>query len=448
MASLATPPPSAPSGGSNYDMIGSALADTGVSQPDSQPSGDTGAGESTTDPTIDQQTEQALADAGAGDGQPEVQQQEPNPYDTNEDAEVPQQTLDSILATPRGKEIYQSHKAMREFAKPLEQGGIGHVPSVEQVRDYYGAYRDRVMMDHDLTSGDVKGAAQFINHLFGPQADGKLRPNIDVAAAQIAPTLANSSPEAYAMAAEPFINNYNTRLWDRFNEAKDPALKNALYYAAQLVQKDLTGKYRSEAELGTQQPQQVQDPLATERAQLAAERQQIANARQQDAQAYTQQWERSVNSQIHEALNAEMDLGLAPVKAMFKDSPEAYEALKDRFRNIVRQGVPSDSYKYDLFQTDYQGARSAGTRDRADNLVQHYMQMAKREIGKHRMDFMKKAGLAGKAQNDQLHSELRSIDSHRSPSNGGAPVTPGRGPSPVRNNNETAADYNLRLLRM
>src|ERR1041385_7828200 len=98
---------------------------------------------------------------------PEV---EPNPYDeTPPDAEIPQATLDVVLKTPRGQEIYQGYKAMKELGKPVEQGGIGHVPTVDQARNYFMAYRDRVMMDGDLNSGNPQQIGRLLNHIFDPQ---------------------------------------------------------------------------------------------------------------------------------------------------------------------------------------------------------------------------------------------------------------------------------------
>ncbi len=168
MATSLTPPAAStppPSSSSVFDMVSAATAEPSTSSPaSSEPSqadesGRTGSQAVSTETGTE--TSVNTADTTAQTQQTE-QQHEPNPYEADDaETDIPPATLDTLLQTPRGKEIYQGYKAMRELGKPVAEGGIGHVPTIDQTRTYYGAYRDRALMDGDLASGDPSKVGRF-----------------------------------------------------------------------------------------------------------------------------------------------------------------------------------------------------------------------------------------------------------------------------------------------
>lgn len=429
-----TPPPTGGDTGT-ADTDNSTVSETTDTQTESQPTGETGTSEQSADATATQTT-----------------QAEENPYNVEVDdtQEIPKPTLDGILQTPRGKEIYQNHKIIAELAKPIEQGGIGHVPSVEQIRDYHAAYRDRVIMDHHLSSGDPKGAEAFIQFAMGKER-GK---GAEVVAQNLASTLASSNPDAYVAASLPFVGNYANGLWDRFKEIppnQDGTWspdKHDLYRAAQMVHKDITGNWMALEDLGLATPGIAKvDPLAGERQRLNEQQEQIRRERAQSDQAFTQRWDNSVASDIGTKLYSELDKALAPLKKMHESAPKLYEAARKDFHDTVLNTVRGNKHAWDMYQVRLADSRRLGTPEAAQKVSQEFMSMAVSAIKTHFREYLKQYGVVLKGTSDNRHTQLSTIDSKRDVGSNGSSPTPGKGSFPQRLPGETASDYNFRLLK-
>lgn len=444
-----------------FDQIGSALADPGPSQTTDTTASTSTADTSTTDTTSTagattdaapattettkvedkSATSDANTDATVADPT-KTEVKEDNPYDVDPSEELPKPTLDAVLATPRGKEIYQGYKTLREINKE-----IGHIPTVEQAKEYYGAYRDRQIMDHHLNSGDEKGAQTFIQFALGTQR-GK---GAEIVASHLANTLSSTNPDAYVAASLPFIGNYATALWQRWETEPDGPGKEDLYRVAQMVHHDLTGKWKSLGELG--QPTQngtapQADPLADERRSLEQERNQINQARQADQQALQQKWEGSLVGSIRDGLVAELDKALAPLKAAYEGKPKLYEALRRDFHDtVVNTARSTNKHAWDLYQVRLAEARQLGTQEAVQNMAKEYLKLATPAIMANRKKFLEEAGAVVNDTSNKRHAELRSIDSQKGLNGSGAPPTPGAGAPLTRNVGETQQDFNLRQLR-
>jgi hypothetical protein len=429
--------PSASPGGSNYEQIGQILNSPEPSQ------AETGGGE--TAETAETPVEATPPEPEAPASEPEAAEQpevtepekEADPYETD-DGEVPAETLNTLLKSDRGRQIYASHKTLREYQKPLEQGGIGHVPTVEQLRNYYSTYRDRVMMDNDLTSANPQQAERLLSYLFNPERG----PGAQTVASQLASTLAKLNPETYATAAQPFITNYAGALHDRYKEARDSGdekLRNALWFAANVAHYDMTGEWLKEG--APAQNGQQPDPLAEERQRLAQERSEIERMRSETYQRQDQGWRQQTSAKIGAAVMGEIDKALGPLKAT--SAPMIYQALKQTFHDKVLAGAQRDSHAWDLYQVKVQQARS----DPSVDLPAEYLRLITPVIKEERKKFLEEAGVTVKQQSDARHAELRQIDGNKTLSNGsGSPGAP-LGAPVKRNPGESSADFNLRQLR-
>ncbi|HXC05797.1 MAG TPA: hypothetical protein VNZ86_13640 [Bacteroidia bacterium] len=431
---IASIPDSAPPAVDTTTSAGTESTPTGTDTPvETQP-------ETQTESQPEQVTSEQSADATATE--PQVEE---NPYavETDTEGEAPKQTLDVILKSPRGREIYQNHKIITELAKPIEQGGIGHVPTVAQMRDYHAAYRDRVVMDHHLNSGDPKGAQTFIQFAMG-QNRGQAA---EILAANIAPTLASSNPDAYVAASMPFMTNYETALWDRWKTTPAGPDKEDLWRTAQMVHRDLTGNWMSEGDLGVApQGGNQPDPLAGERQQLEEQRQQIQQERQQNVTAFNQRWDNGIATSTTNSLLSEVDKALAPLKSMHSKAPRMYEAArKDYYDSIVR-AVQSNKHAWDMFQVKISQARRLGTPQAAQQVVGEYMQMAIPAIKASFRQFLRETGAVMTNISDARHAQLSSIDSKRDVGGNGTNPTPGKGAPVTRRPGESASDFNFRQL--
>ncbi len=432
---MATTPTPAPSGGSNYDQVGAALAsepsqaeETPASEPESSPE---------PEPEAEPQSESEPVVT-----EPDKDEPESNPYEQNDEADVPPETLNTLLHTDRGRQIYQSHKTLREFQKPVEQGGIGHVPTVEQVRDYYGSYRDRVLMDHDLASSNPQQAERMLQFLFDPQRGA----GPQTVASQLAPTLAKLNPETYAAAAQPFITNYAGALYQRYQEAResgDEKLRSALWYAANIANYDMTGEWLKDAPPSVNGTGGQPDPLAERKAALDAQEAEIQQQRQQQSQQQEQQWRQNVTAKIGTAVMSEIDKALAPLKK--SAAPRIYEALRREFHDkVVGQAPTMDRHAWDLYNVKVQQAR----RDPSIDLSAEYVRMISPVLKAERKKFLEEAGVNLLEQNESRHAELRQVDQHKGVSNG-AGAGPGspKGAPLVRDYGESQRDFNLRQFK-
>ena len=96
--------------------------------------------------------------------------------------EVKYEDKPGFIDQKRWDQVYPSHKFVRALQKPIEEGGIGHLPSVEEVQQYYSAYADRIAMESDFAAGDPQTAAEFVNRWFGPDEQGAYRENVQTVA--------------------------------------------------------------------------------------------------------------------------------------------------------------------------------------------------------------------------------------------------------------------------
>lgn len=206
--------------------------------------------------------------------QPEATTDDPNTWKA-EDIEklLPQQVIDKLLTTQKGRNIYQSYKMVRELSKPLGEGGLGFTPTVEQVRDMHQAANDLEIMAHELhnpstvaQNGETYGS-NFIRNVFQVGPNGQPAPHALTLAGQMAATLDTHSPDLYRAAALPFVQNYVEELYRQAENEADPEQRVVRFNVARIIEQDISGKARDIAEevwKGAAKPQQQTDPRAAE----------------------------------------------------------------------------------------------------------------------------------------------------------------------------------------
>lgn len=434
--------PSAPM--SNFAQIGEAL-----NTPEPSQAGKEAAApeveaqtepESEAQPEVSETGEQAES-AEATAAEPETA--ETNPYEEQEESDFKPQTLQDILKTADGKKMLANHKNLREITK-----AIGHAPTVEQAKAYYGAFRDQELMNEDLSSGNPQQAARLITHLFNPsRGEGA-----QAVASQLGAVLAKTNPEAYQAAAQPILSNYETALWTRFDGIPMPAkwegsTKQAIYNAAQALHKDLTGKYREDILGGKTQAQPAADPLAEQRAEIEAREARITQLEQQHRESSQQQYETAINTKIGESLYAELDKALAPVKKTLEKTPRIYAALRKEFHEDVVKAAPQNRAAWDIFQVNLAKAKRSGSPEAVESVAKEYIRLVTPAITANRKKFIEEAGASAVNASERQHAELRSIESHKAPSNGGPAPKPSAGAPIERLPGESQTAFNLRQLR-
>lgn len=341
---------------------------------------------------------------------PEVQPQQ---------AETPEEVTfeDKPSWTPEKvwSQVYPSHKFVQALKQPIEKGGIGHQPSVEDVRLYYDSYADRVSMESDFSSDDPNSAAQFVNRWFGADQTGSFRDNYLKVASVLPAALARANPQAYKAMSVPVLSGYREGLWQRAEYEQNPEIRSALLAAAQILEHDITGKYRPLDDNG----KAIQPTPDPERVRLEADRRAFNEEKSQATQQRVQQWQNSLASRIHSQIGDKIDEALAPLKSVHDKAPRIYNSAKSDFLTEVQNAVKKDA-QWSVYEAMVNQASRTQTAESADAVQGFYLEMASRAISNLRRNFLKEAGVAVVRQSEQRHQQLQQSASRQAPTQNGA----------------------------
>lgn len=389
------------------------------------------------------------ADATAPESETAAASEEFDPYaDLEDDIDTQPATLDQVLKTPVGKRMYQGYKFTKELSKPTTDGGIGHLPSVQDVKTYFAAHRGQTAMWQDYTSGDPARIGKFLGHWFGPdQQTGQMRPASVAALEHLEPMLA-SNPEAYGLIASPVMSRYGTTLIDKWQSATEPKLKDALYQAAQIVHHDLTGEWLPETafKANGQSTQNGQPVVNPDRQALDAEWQRLNAAKQQAVRETQGQWNAKLEHSEKATISSELDKALKPILEMKIKTPELYESLKDRMSAQVNAALRVDPEVWGLYQAKVEAARRTGNPAAIEKVIESFVALAIPVIRAKRGPFLKGAGVVIKQQSNDKHAQLRDIASHAAPSNTGVAVKRSVVPASAPKPGESREEYRERRL--
>ncbi len=379
--------------------------------------------------------EPTVGDQPQADEPAQPQVEEDNPYADLDDPGDPA-AIEAFLKTPRGREIYQGHKFVEALAKPTAQGGIGKIPTVQDVKEYFNSHIYHMNMWNDFTSGDPARVENFFVHWLRPDQNGQPKPALDL----LEPTLAKLGDGVYQKIATPVLSRYEGQLINRWRETSDQAVKQALYQSAQTLHYDMTGEWLPEqafqggvAQAGVSQYNghaNGQNNLTSEWGRLQAAQQQL-QAQQDAVRRDTEtRWSNSLESAKASALSSHIDKALTPMVKIKIETPEIYASLKDRLIRQVQAGMQEDP----VYLAKVDRARRAGNPEAIQGLVNEYIAAAIPVIRDRREPFLKGAGVVRRQQSDDRHAQLRSIAAQSAPANNGAPpqrsVVPNTQPKP------------------
>ena len=426
-----TPMPALPaSGGSAEDRFASKLSsamETGPSQAEA-PTPETA--ETPIEEAPETGASEQIADATA----PETGVEEPNPYDEPEESPADQKVVEQFLRTPRGREIYAQAKLSRELSKPSSEGGIGHVPSVADIRSYFDSHRAAVQMYADFSSGDPRRLGGFLAHWFGPQnpAAGQALDNLE-------PMLAQFGPQAYGRIAAPVLDRFmRGPLREAWGAEKDPNAQAALYKAIQTAYHAVAGEWLP-LEIFTEGQAPQSNGTSAERQQIAAEWGRLNTAREQGQREINQHWDAKLGEAEAAILNGEIDKALKPLADMKAKTPVVYESIRERFAKEIAAAATSDPQTWAVYQARVEQVRRAGGSQ--EEVVQTLLPVLVSAIASKRPAFLKGAGVVVKQSSDDRHAQLRRIASNTVPSNTGVPVKKSVVPASARKPGESRDDY-------
>ncbi len=359
-----------------------------------------------------------------------------------------------LLATSRGRRIYAEFKKAQALAELPDaedptKGGIGHVPSVEQVKEYYGSHVDNQAMAFDFNSGDPAKAETFIKHWFGKDEGGQSRPGSAEMMQRMAEVLPRVNHDAYAAFAAPAINTFIDGLYREAANEADPAIRESMVKGAQVAEWWITGGSRGgtfrdpaqSAQQPQQQPGQVHPDILRAQQILAQASQQTQLQNQQRLAAF----DKNVTTAANRAIVYDVDQALAPLKTAI--SPFLYESLRDKFVAEIDKGLAQNRDGMRQFDIRKSQAQRTASETDVQQLARMKRQMAASIIIAKRSEFIKAAGANLVEQSTKRHAQLQHTSSRTSPNASQIPVKRDISAALERAPGETHSDWMLRQVK-
>lgn len=381
----------------------------------------------------------------------------PPPLEANqeqEDGVDADSEVGKLLATSRGRRIYAEFKKAQTLAQLPDaedpaKGGIGHVPSVEQVKEYYGSHVDHQAMAFDFNSGDPAKAETFINHWFGKDESGQSRPGSAEMMQRMAEVLPRANHDAYAAFAAPAINTFINGMYrEAMNEA-DPAIRESIVKGAQVAEWWITGGQQGgtfrdpaqSAQQPQQQPGQVHPDIVHARQILAEANQQTQYQNQQRLATF----DKNVTTAASRAIAYDVDQALAPLKTAI--TPFLYESLRDKFIVEIDKGLAQNRDGMRQFDIRKGQAQRTSSESDVQQLAKMKRQMAASIIIAKRSEFIKAAGANLMEQSTKRHAQLQQTSSRTAPNASQIPVKRDISAALERAPGETHSDWMLRQVK-
>lgn len=286
-----------------------------------------------------------------------------------------------MASVTRGQEIWANHKFVKALAAPpeidpstgLRTGGIGHEPTIDDIREYHQAKLNLDRFIGDLQSPDPTA---LVENLFQTDA---------AAASRLAVTLprflANCDPVAYEQMATGVAENFVAAIVDHARAMQDPKAREAWKFVANGLKFYLSdGKQQLPSDV-LERP--AQDPLATREQELAQREQEVNRFHQQQHQQNVQQFHNTLVNVTNNALAAEIAAQIAPVKAAV--SEQAFHGIVQGILTEVQEAVKMNPTAWQAIQSEMRLANQsvgnpAAWQASINKIVGRYVQFAKPAI--------------------------------------------------------------------
>ncbi len=417
-----------------------------VSQPPSAPSQ---AADPAAQPTTPGEVEDDYEfdpDAPVPEAKPDVAAQPEAGAEKAEDLDPDKDVVGAMLATSRGKRIYQDYKQLAGLAKPLEDGGIGFKPSNDQFREFYDSYVALQQMQGSLSSGDPNEVAKFFDNWLGrdPQTGQMRIPGADQALNAVPTVIAQQHPELLPQLAQTtfqalqrtnpealratVIDPASSMLQQQFyamaQQNADPAQKEWLKTVGDSLEWLRTGQAPGQQPNtntnGAPRSSGVDPEVARLRAELQAVRQQF----NQGQQSQHQQAAEAINSEIastsNRMLTEDIERALKVTEGLKMD-PLVRNGLKDQFtKEVVEMVNKNSSVALELLNQKAAQAARTGNRAAIAQLTSEYRRLYSLPLTTLRTKYITAAGVQFKAKADEVNANLQR--NQRPGANGGVSV--------------------------
>lgn len=362
---------------------------------------------------------------------------------------IPDDIRKAFLATPRGTRTLEADRIFQELSKPIDQGGLGRRPTIEELRDGDVSRVNWLTMTHEFETNPTS----WISNFFGPNPQtGQLNPAAETVLESLPDTLLKADPSArlYAKLASAALNPFIAHYHEIAKQMpvitrEDSDKKNRLIDALQIVENLANGENRIVQPNGSlaQTDPSKPDPLAAERSKLKTEREALDQQRSQQAQGQMQVVENGIYNDIALSVSSDIDklLTTQGIKSQYPDL--IYQQVVQKFLNDVFSHVSgatdgSTSPMNPRGFTTHRIQLERAVRNGADRnpAVQSYQAMARQAIRQIAPNFLKDVIGKPLSQNGQAHAAAQTSALRTEPQGSGPaqipPAQNGNGQPPSR----------------
>ncbi len=340
---------------------------------------------------------------------------------------LPKEVEAQFLKTQRGTRMLESFKRDRELEKLPSEGGLGYIPTAEQIKESAGLASSMHDMARDFHSGNPENAKNFINQWFLRGANGQASAGAQVVAQNFLPTLieqANGGSEAaaalYREAARPAVLRYVEEAYDRADSMQDPELRTIWFNVARMIEKDITGKFRpiSEEQLaGTAPVQQGPDPREAE---IDRKLHVVQSFEQRQAQQREQQFGQTIKTAIQTALMSDIREALKPILDQYPTTIS--NDLVEKFHDKVVAEVRQNPANLDAFKRAAEVARRDPSQANIQNAARAWATVARQVIRSKRGAYINDALKPRVEESQKRHDVLAEASQKRGTTSMAQPV--------------------------
>lgn len=258
----------------------------------------------------------------------------------------------AFLKTEHGRRMYAADQVRRELEKTPEEGGLGRMPTLEEIRQGEADRLGMAEMQADFEANPANWMANFFGHI-DQQGNAVFRPGVENIVENLPDHLARVAPQLHSRMAAQAVSPYLQQVASEIaampqRTTQEAEAKLVAGRGLNLLEQKLLGRITRlpgfEYEDGSAPvPGSPNDPLAAERARFQAERDAFTRQQQMQAQHGQQAVYQSIVETQQTTLASDAR-AILKAGGLHKVYPErVFNRLAEDFAFQVRTTIEGDS---------------------------------------------------------------------------------------------------------
>jgi len=309
-------------------------------------------------PGIDDDAPPAAEEAPPTDEAPAEGSQPVDPKDI--DSDIPERVVGAFMASSRGKRVLGAFKTLRDVSKLPDEGGIGFIPTVGDIKEFHAAQQDWIAIQKDFSAPEPESKARFLDFWLGPDQQGRIRPGAEELAEMLPVYLNEKNPQAFQRLSRPMYEGLATRFMELSKVSADPEESKMLAAAADLIARDQLGRpliQPADQPQGTQLPADVQRELDELRRFRQSQQQQQQTSAQQQQTAFSN----DIDARCDRQLLADVEEALKPAAGVREANGFVYEATKAKLVSDLKAHLQRNTTG--MSRVEFAKSRAVNSRD-------------------------------------------------------------------------------------